>query len=64
MNHLFLDVKARLLLGISPASDGRDDPVFSVGLEGGGGPLRLLYLLRSSPAHQTSLGACKPSSRR
>lgn len=28
-------------LGISPASDGRDDPVFSVGLEGGGVPLRL-----------------------
>ena len=45
-------------LGISPASDGRDDPVFLVGLERGGGrgevPLRL-----SSPSEESSsaLGA-------
>lgn len=36
--------KLRLLpLDISPASDGRDDPVFSVGLEGGGGPFEALF---------------------
>lgn len=33
-------------LGISPASDGRDDPVFLVGLEGGGGPFEALFTFR------------------